>query len=531
MGMMIFIVLTVLEVGLCIWTIRKKSETKVWVRDRFWVGLIQWGVIAVLLLLPVGNKGLRFTACFIILSIRLITDIIRLVLVFWKKSKDACVENGKSIAEQHENAVVQCENLAEQRKSETEQRNAKKPYGFGRRIFGTVMSTILIATSLFPAFIFTGYDGLETTGEYEVGMVSAILTDDSRLEEFENDGSHREVPIYVYYPERKKNSASKKATDSKGAKALDEDLPKGEFPLILFSHGAFGYYQSNSSTYLELASHGYIVISMDHPYHSFFTKDTAGKTILVNMNFIQSAMFLGNAEDGEVPEEEIFETTRDWMNLRIADASFVLDEVERQVGRCKSSSSEGSMSAGEGVADQLGDAWYVKKMADGQKLLQVLSKIDLDKIGMMGHSLGGATSVTIGRTRSDVKAVIDLDGTMLGEELAYENGAYQYYDEPYPVPLLAINQESHQEDIEKYGTLYVNGWVLANAKDASYTYFKDSKHVNFTDLPLFSPFLASKLGMGDVDAKECITTMNGLVLQFFDHYLKGQGEVNVLESY
>ena len=55
--------------------------------------------------------------------------------------------------------------------------------------------------------------------------------------------------------------------------------------------------------------------------------------------------------------------------------------------------------------------------------------------------------------------------------------------------------------------------------------------MNFTDLPLISPFLASKLGMGELDAKECIMTMNGLVLQFFDHYLKGQGEFVIRESY
>lgn len=495
MGVAMLVLLAGMEIGLCVWTIRKKNEKGTWAKDRFWVGLLQWGMIALLLLLPVGNKGLRFVGCFLILSIRLVIDLIRFL-------------------------------------------NAKKLRGETHVILGTVLSCILIAFSLIPAFVFTGYKGLDTTGEYEVGMVSAILTDQSRLETFENDGSFREVPIYVYYPEKLKKEQGKKA---------DGAMPEGEFPLILFSHGAFGYYQSNSSTYLELASHGYIVISMDHPYHSFFTKDTTGKTVLVNMNFIQTAAYLGNAEEGEVPEEEIFETTREWMQLRVADASFVLDEVERQAGICKGSSSEQDVSHGEGrivasernashdegrtAAEKLGEAWFVKKASDEHILYQVLSGIDLDRIGMMGHSLGGATSVTIGRERSDVKAVIDLDGTMLGEELGYENGAYQYYEEPYPVPLLAINKEDHQKDIEKYGTSYVNGYVLANAKDASYTYFKGSEHMNFTDLPLFSPFLASNFGMGSIDAKECIKTMNGIVLQFFDHYLKGQGEFYVLECY
>ncbi|MBQ5851909.1 MAG: hypothetical protein IIW54_14020, partial [Lachnospiraceae bacterium] len=39
-----------------------------------------------------------------------------------------------------------------------------------------------------------------------------------------------------------------------------------DFPLVVFSHGAFGYYESNTSTYMELASNGYVVeCSMKFP--------------------------------------------------------------------------------------------------------------------------------------------------------------------------------------------------------------------------------------------------------------------------
>ena len=62
---------------------------------------------------------------------------------------------------------------------------------------------------------------------------------------------------------------------------------------------------------------------------------------------------------------------------------------------------------------------------------------DVEKIGLMGHSLGGAASVSVGRYRDDVDADIDLDGTMLGEQLGFEYGKYQYEEEPYPVPLFA----------------------------------------------------------------------------------------------
>ncbi len=96
------------------------------------------------------------------------------------------------------------------------------------------LGIFVLALSLIPAYLFTGYAGLETTGEYEVKLVSAILVDESRAETFETDGSKREVPVHFYYPE----------TKNVGGKS---------FPLVIFSHGAFGYYQSNTSTYMELA--------------------------------------------------------------------------------------------------------------------------------------------------------------------------------------------------------------------------------------------------------------------------------------
>jgi hypothetical protein len=55
--------------------------------------------------------------------------------------------------------------------------------------------------------------------------------------------------------------------------------------------------------------------------------------------------------------------------------------------------------------------------------------------------------------------------------------------------------------------------------------------MNFTDLPLISPFLADMLGTGSVDAGECIDTMNGIILRFYDCYLKNEGEFSVEESY
>lgn len=446
----------VIEIALLAITFTKQKEKKHWLQNRiiFRVGEVVLFLLA--LLLPQAAWNFRFKMCFFILIIRLVTA---LVICAIKRKK---VTGSKSKI----GAVV-------------------------NMIFGILLLTL----SLTPAFLFTDYEGLETTGSYNVKHVSAILKDKSRLETFETDGSEREVPVHFYYPETKNDS-------------------ENSFPLVIFSHGAFGYYQSNCSTYMQLASHGYVVISLDHPYHSFFTQDTEGKLITVDSNFLQEVMLI-NEEN--ISEEEILELSHKWLTIRTDDINFVLDSVKTAI-------SDGNLS----------DAWYFPSEDAKYEIFQVLAMADVEEIGLMGHSLGGAASVTVGRERDDINAVIDLDGTMLGEQLTYENGEYQYYDEPYPVPILSIDDEEHYiqgKEIGNTEALYVNNVILENAVESTHTYFVGSGHMNFTDLPLFSPALASFLGTGSIDETECIETMNEIILEFFNCYLKDEGEVIIKESY
>ena len=157
---------------------------------------------------------------------------------------------------------------------------------------------------------------------------------------------------------------------------------------------------------------------------------------------------------------------------------------------------------------------------------------DTDKIGVMGHSLGGAAAVSVGRTRNDISAVIDLDGTMLGEVTGVENEINIVRTEPYTVPLLAVDNDEHHfaaVELEEKGIPYANNIVCENAVCCYRTYFAGTGHMNFTDLPLFSPPLAKMLGTGSVDAEKCMMTVNKMTREFFDSYLKGKGEFVVSE--
>lgn len=461
MEMMMLGMMIAAEVALAIATGVKKFGKKQWLTVRLSVNVGEVALFLLATILPQIDFGFRFTAFLALLLIRALIAGIAF--------------------------------LAARRKAE----GKKKMFPV---ITGVIVSTLLMTCSLIPAFLITDYEGLATTGSHEVAMEQAILVDANRLETFESDGSNREVPVHFYYP-----------ADADGSET---------YPLVLFSHGAFGYYQSNTSTYMELASHGYVVVSLDHPYHSFFTEDTDGKMIIVNTDFMNEVMYI-NEEN--TPEEEIDSLFKKWLAIRDGDVNFALDSIEAAVA-------DGTLN----------DAWFLGETEENA-ILRVLKCINCDKIGVMGHSLGGASAVDIGRNRDDVDAVIDLDGTMGGEQLGFSDETYVFEgktyplpifnEEPYPVALLSFDNQEHHDSSLTLGDYYVNNIVMNNGVDTYRTYIAGSGHMNYTDLPLLSPVLASNLGTGPVDSKQCVLTMNEIILQFMDCYLKQEGTFTVQEGY
>ena len=445
MTVLLLSILVLLELGFMIFELTKSSNKKEWTTRRIILNAAQLVIFFLMVLLPGIDTGFRFAGLIFMLVLRIVVSGI-----FW-------LINRKSIKTKRKPAIV----------------------------LGGLFGAALIASSGLPAFLFTDYEGRPVTGPYKPLQSNAILIDTSRVEEFENDGSYREVPVYFIYPEG--------ATE--------------KMPLVIFSHGAFGYYKNNASMLLELASNGYVVASIEHPYHSIFTHDSAGRTIIADRKFLNDSMTLGSSDESEA---EVFEVTSKWMELRTADMNFAIDSLKAKDT----------------------DSWYIEdSQRDG--VLKAVSLIDTTKIGLIGHSMGGATAVTCGR-RDDISAVVDLDGTMLGENLGVNGDETIINEEPYHTPLLNFqNQEHHDEAIEaeRIGYAYSNNIILKNADTAYSTYFANSGHMDFSDLPLFSPVLAKNLGTGDVDNVAMIDTLNGLVVRFFDCYLKGEGNFSVNECY
>ena len=461
MGAAVLLALAIVEIVTLAASINMRSSSRKWISIRTIVSVCEVVALALLMVLPFSNITLdfRWIALFTVLAIRAVISII------------AFLARNKKVS-------------------------AEAPHPVSRMTLNVIGSIVVLAVATVPALVFPPYEGIPTTGDYDVHESHAIMVDASRVDPFEQDGSNREVPVWFYYPD---------ASDSEAH----------HFPLVVFSHGAFGYHESNYSLYAELASHGYVVAALDYPHHSFFSTNTKGDTVIVDRDFISEVIATQN---GDVSDDESYSYEQKWLQVRMPDLSFALDTME-------AASKSGSVD---------GDAWYFETEDQKELVQDALACANAEKIGLVGHSLGGASSVGQGRVRSEVGAVIDLDGTMLTERSLNSDGTYSFVEEPYPVPLLSVDNEQHYLEgmqAKEQGYPYVNNIVLDGADVSAHTYAKGSGHMNFTDLPLFSPMLASMLGTGEVDARTCIEQTNTLVLAWFDEHLKGIGHASIAESY
>lgn len=350
-------------------------------------------------------------------------------------------------------------------------------YKTSRAITQLIRNSITSLFVLALAIVFPPYSPVEELGDYEVNTTSYTWVDESRLETYLNDGSYRALTTEFFYPTDVTN----------------------QYPLVVFSHGAFGYSGSNYSTFMTLASHGYVVASVGHTFQAFFSKDAAGNMAIVDQGFLNQAIKINAMIDTE-HEQEVYETTSSWMNLRTSDLNFVIDTI-------------------------------IDK-ANQENADPVFQVTDVSQIGLFGHSLGGAASAQMGRIRDDVDAVIVLDGTMLGEEIGFEDGAVVLNNTAYPVPLLNVYAQDHYDNAKTYvGDGNNNFLASANAVEAYETVFLKAGHLNFTDLPLFSPLLSQALGVGLIEPRYCIEQMNKVVLEFFDHFLKNVETLNIQTEY
>jgi dienelactone hydrolase len=344
-------------------------------------------------------------------------------------------------------------------------------------VLKTIGMMVLFFVITFPAIAYPQNKVIiDVTGDYQALTKTYTYIDDSRLESYGNTGKNRKLNVKMWYP----------------------DSASGKYPLIVFSHGGLGIKSSNESLYNELASHGYIVCSIDHTYHSFYTTDDDGKTTWVDLGYMKELF----SEDSKKDIQLSYEYYQKWMNLRTKDIDFVLD--------------------------------FIIEESHNINADFVYTLIDITKIGVVGHSLGGSAALGIGRIRDDISAVIALESPFMCDIEVVQYGQFIFTDETYPVPVLNVYSDSSWNILSERPQYAANYDMLSDTDATAFNvYINGVGHLGLTDFALNSPLMTRLFDAQESkkEAEDALKIINRICLEFFDSYLKGAGEFTSSGSY
>ena len=265
----------------------------------------------------------------------------------------------------------------------------------GATTFASVLSGLLIPVFRMP----------KPTGPYPVGKRTLMWIDRSRknwLLKTKGRGSfpeHRKLMANIWYPactdklKEEKNTRKANWLEPLLAKSLAvsfwapewcvnyfrlvrmealENAPMAsdrEFPVIMFSHSFTGMKEQNSALLQELASWGYVIVTVDHPHDAALVLYPDGST----------ADFRGYDMPNDTIPENWWKFRNEHLRWRALDVMHALDQVT-------------AMSK------------------DPESYLY--GRLDLTRVAAMGHSFGGAAVGMLAQLDTRIQCVIMLDPWM-----------------------------------------------------------------------------------------------------------------------
>jgi predicted dienelactone hydrolase len=339
------------------------------------------------------------------------------------------------------------------------------------------------------------------SGPYNVGTRIYELIDDSRREIYSGRDEARRFMIQVWYPSEADSSAERAPWMSEAkvyAPAIanqigmpsffldhlalvkipaykDAKVARREksFPVILFSHGWNGFNAQNTGQALELASQGYVVIGVQHTYGAVVTVFPNGDVALNNPAALPS---------DETPTDEYEVTAQKLVNQWAGDLGYTLDFLKKQ--------NEDSSSP-----------FY--------------EKLDLNLVGVYGHSTGGGAAVQFCGTDPRCIALLGMDPFM-------RPVSYEVIDNGVTQPSFFMFSQVWADEIDSRNNTLFNRFYPNAKQPFGVISIDGTAHYDFTDLPLLTP-LASQLGLkGPINGKLVTTIVNDYLLSFFDLTLKGK---------
>ncbi len=335
-------------------------------------------------------------------------------------------------------------------------------------------------------------------GPHRVGRMSFYALDASRGETFTADpADHRELVFHVWYPAADvsgplasfievwpedsvfRRSYSFMGVDllprvrasSMAEVSLSPSAPT--YPVVLFSHGLGGISRLYTTFLENLASHGYIVVGVDHPYVSAAFRLPDGRTV---RNLSRQA-----------------DRQRDVI-VQALDLTFMVD-----------------------VLGQLQRAQPATRLA---------GRMDLNKLGVFGHSRGGFAAPHACRLDRRFKACANLDGYVLTPQVMDSGIAqpYMHVEEmaPWDPPptdseLVVAGRTRAEANAESAREAAVREAMFAHMTGGAYlVVVEGAVHASFSDQPIIAP---QRYPGVKQDFRRTLEITDAYLLAFFDKYL------------
>ena len=271
------------------------------------------------------------------------------------------------------------------------------------------------------------------------------------------------------------------------------DIPlspaQASYPVIVFSHAMGSFAEQNTLLMEHLASHGYVVFGISHPYASMRAVSSDGRAIYLALDKIREASAPYDAEGADV-------------TAKVAQASSAEERMRLQLERYERASGLNTLMA-IWVADLrfVLDSIIAPTGRD-PKLQAISTRIDADQIGLLGMSFGGGAVTELCKSDARCRAGLNMDGGTFG----------QRQRQPLQVPYLALTREN-QDSLD---------YLLQASRSEYYAVeVKGATHLDFTDDAVVLPILKWLNIAGDIAGGRVIEVTNTVSLRFFDAYLRG----------
>lgn len=366
------------------------------------------------------------------------------------------------------------------------------------RALGSYLLLVLLAVSTALPVLLPVPSIPAPSGPYQVGTTIYELTDSSRRELYSGKDEARRFQIQVWYPAEPSPSDERapwmnhadvyapfistyiqlpsffldhlalvKIPAYKNSRVASSNTG---FPVVLFSHGWNGFNAQNSGQALQLASHGFVVVGVQHTYGAVVTVFEDG-TIAPNNP---------QALPRDAPDE-IYDPAADKLADQWAgDLGFALDFMTTENARSNS---------------------------------HFFRALDLSKVGVYGHSTGGGAAIEFCGRDTRCIALLGMDPFMRPVSTAVlERGISQ--------PAFFMFSQRWADDVGSLNNNQFRPFFDRSTSAMGAVYIEGTTHYDFSDLPLLSP-LAPRFGLkGPIDGRRVITILDDYLLSFFDQTLR-----------